>query len=119
MFVNGGGDCGPFLLAQARGSLTTVRYGRHGSLNAYLVPNGVAKITVEYTAARSEHGGRLDDPAVDHQCPGDQQRRRLDGLEPKQPREPARDRVARREREDPQDRVSLDREQLLAPRRES
>jgi hypothetical protein len=35
VFVDGGGDCGPFLLAQARGSLTTVRYGSHGSLNAY------------------------------------------------------------------------------------
>ena len=53
VFVNDGGDCGPFLLAQARGSLTTVRYGRRGSLNGYLVPNGVAKITVEYTAAGS------------------------------------------------------------------
>jgi hypothetical protein len=51
VFVDGGGSCGPFLLAQARGSLTTVKYDSHGSLNAYLVPNGVAKVTVEYTAA--------------------------------------------------------------------
>jgi hypothetical protein len=53
VFVDGGGDCGAFLYAQARGSLTSVSYGSHGSLNAYLVPNGVAKIAVDYAAERS------------------------------------------------------------------
>jgi hypothetical protein len=52
VLVDGGGGCGPFLFAQARGSLTTVAYGSHGSLNAYLVPNGVAKISVDYSAGR-------------------------------------------------------------------
>jgi hypothetical protein len=53
VFIDGGGNCGPFLYAQARGSLTSVRDNNLGSLNAYLVPNGVAKIAVRYTAGRS------------------------------------------------------------------
>jgi hypothetical protein len=53
VLIDGSGSCGAFLDAQARGSLTSVRYGSHGSLNAYLVPNGVDKVAVQYASERS------------------------------------------------------------------
>jgi RNA polymerase sigma-70 factor, ECF subfamily len=48
VFGAGGGECGPFLYAQARGGLQSTGYGSRGSLSAYLVPDGVATVTAHY-----------------------------------------------------------------------
>lgn len=48
----GFGICGSFINAQARGELATSPHGAHGSINADLVPDGVARVTVHYAAQR-------------------------------------------------------------------
>ncbi len=48
LFSAGAGSCVPVLFAQARGSLQSASDGRHGSIFAYLVPNGVAQIEAHF-----------------------------------------------------------------------